>query len=581
MSKRLRFFLILASIGLAAWFLYPTVSWYWFTPESQKALSAGSREEIRDWAQKAARDKLTELKALLAQDPASPLPEGLDSLLSVARANYDLDKLPQPNPWTVRDLLAGFRSERELLTAYETRLREELFALKELKGKILQLGLDLSGGMSIVLEADTEALAAARGGNLTDDDRNEAVNRAVEILTNRIDRFGVTEPQIKRQPGGDAIYIEIPGDVDPERVNSFLRGRGSLSFNIVDDEATSRVRSWLATNPNYSLDEMGNPAVPRDVLPEGQVVRGFYRKDLYGIDQRIDWQVLLTDDKNSFDGRFIQSAQVSRDDITNQPTVNFVLDDQGRDLFGKLTQANVGKTMAVVLDDRIKAGARISEAILLGQVRMTGFDLKEANDLAVTLRTGSLPVELEVKSAQAIGATIGADGVRQSLNAALWGGVFVLLFMLIYYKGAGFYANIALAFNMVFLIAVLSAFNLTFTMTSIAGLVLTIGMAVDANVIIYERIKEEYYAGKSAGAAIQAGFGKAFWTILDSNVTTLIASILLSQLGKGPVQGFGVTLSVGVITSMFTSLFFSRFLFDFTLDTFKIRKLSIGWKKVA
>ena len=234
--------------------------------------------------------------------------------------------------------------------------------------------------------------------------------------------------------------------------------------------------------------------------------------------------------------------------------------------------------MAIVLDDRVKAGAVIQEPIPSGQVRMTGFDRQEASDLALVLRTAALPVELSIDNQQAVGASLGEDSIRQGLKAITLGFILVVAFMIVYYKGAGFIADIALLMNLFLMVAVLSAFNLTLTMTSIAGLILTVGMAVDANVIIFERIKEEYRLGKTAEASVNAGFKKAFWTIMDANVTTFIAAIFLSQLGTGPIQGFAYTLAVGIVCSMFTALFVSRLLFDFSLGLSAGKRLSISWR---
>jgi preprotein translocase subunit SecD len=194
------------------------------------------------------------------------------------------------------------------------------------------------------------------------------------------------------------------------------------------------------------------------------------------------------------------------------------------------------------------------------------------------LRTAALPVDLNVNNQQAVGASLGEDSVRQGLQAITLGFILVILFMLVYYRLAGFIADLALVLNLVIIVAILSAFNLTFTLTSIAGVILTVGMAVDANVIIFERIKEEYRLGKSPEASVKAGFRKAFWTIMDANITTFIAALVLSQLGSGPVQGFANTLAVGIVSSMFTALFVSRLIFDFGVEQLKIKKLTIAWR---
>jgi preprotein translocase subunit SecD len=337
---------------------------------------------------------------------------------------------------------------------------------------------------------------------------------------------------------------------------------------------SQKVASYFIERPTEVYTEKGQIRRP-DFLPTGLVIRGFYTKDQYGIDQL--QRYVVVEEEIGLDGTHIQNATVGQHPITGKPVINFSLDRQGGEIFYKLTSANQGETLAILLDDKVKSMARISEPIR-DRVQMTGFDLKEANDLALVLRTAALPVDLKVNNQQAVGASLGEDSVRQGLQAITLGFILVILFMLVYYRLAGFIADLALVLNLVIIVAILSAFNLTFTLTSIAGVILTVGMAVDANVIIFERIKEEYRLGKSPEASVKAGFRKAFWTIMDANITTFIAALVLSQLGSGPVQGFANTLAVGIVSSMFTALFVSRLIFDFGVEQLKIKKLTIAWR---
>lgn len=579
MTKRFRLFLIVLLLAVSGWFLYPTAAWYFLTPSDQKTLASSSREQIRDYAQKEAKAKLEELKALYTKDAAAVLPADLSFLLPLVKHNYDTAKMTQPSVWTVGDVFKAYTTEADFLYGLEEHYRTAVSSLKDTKGKILQLGLDLSGGMSVVIKADLDALEKKKGQALNQSDRDDAVARAIEVLKSRIDTFGVSEPVIKRESGGDRIFIELPGDVDPERVNSFLRGKGSLSLNIVDDDATAKVNQWIAANPSAVTDNNQVTGIPADVMGAGLELRTYYKKDRFGIDQFVNRQVIKVEDKYFLDGIHITTATLERDSISNQPTVNFVLDSAGADHFFKMTQENVGKTMAVVLDDKIRAGARISEAIPGGSVRVTGFDAKDAADLKTTLKTGAMPVNLIVQSYTNIGATLGQDAITAGVNSILWGLLLVAGFMLVYYKGAGINANVALLINMFFVVAVLGVFNMTLTLTGIAGLVLTVGITVDANVIIFERIKEEYWAGKSPATAIDIGFKRAFWTIMDSHVTSLIATVFLSLLSKGAVQGFAVTMAVGLVASLFTSLFVSRLIFDFEIEVLRAKRVSIAWRK--
>jgi preprotein translocase subunit SecD len=277
------------------------------------------------------------------------------------------------------------------------------------------------------------------------------------------------------------------------------------------------------------------------------------------------------------DGNHIERAIVERDSIDGKPEVTFTLDSEGGDIFYKLTSANIGKPLAIVLDDRVKSQATIQSGIH-ESVRLTGFGLEEANNIALTLRTAALPVQLQVVTQQSIGASMGEDTIRQGLYALTGGLAAVMFFMLIFYKGSGINAVIAQILNVYFMFSILSAFNFTLTLPSIAGFILTIGMAVDANVIIFERMKEELRLGKTRKAVVDAGFNKAFWAIMDSNITTFIAALFLSQLGSGPIQGFAVSLAIGVISSVFTALFVSRLIFDFGTDVLGSKKVSVSWR---
>jgi len=573
MSKRFRFLIIIAAIVICGAFLYPTFNWYFRTDKEDIELSSASRQQIRDYALREATKQLRELKRLAQNEEEVLLPDTFEFLKETARGNYKLEEKRLPKTWTVQNVLGSFTGEAELLDTLESYYRDSILELKDRQQKILQLGLDLSGGMSVLLEADMDSLAERLGNEPTVEDKRSAIDRAMEILNNRIDKFGVTEPQIRRQ-GTDQIAIEIPGAADPERIQSFLMGKGRLNFHIGDDEATAQLMEYEAADPVAFAEELEEGA-SFDFLEAGRSVRGFYVKDSYGIDQRARYIVI--NEEPGLDGNHIQDAQVGSDPITGKPVINFLLDKEGGEIFFKLTSANVGKTLAIVLDDKVKAGARISEPIR-DAVRMTGFDRQEANDLALILRTAAMPVDLKVNNQQAIGASLGEDSIRLGIRAIVLGFILVIVFMLIYYVGAGLIADLALILNLFFTVAILSAFGLTLTLTSIAGIILTVGMAVDANVIIFERIKEEYRLGKSPEASVKAGFRKAFWTIMDANITTFIAAIFLSQLTSGPIQGFAVTLAIGIVSSMFTALFVSRFIFDVRIEAMRVKRLSIGWR---
>lgn len=573
MNKTKRFLIVLAVFAVAFAFLFPSIQWYYLTPKEEQSLALGSREAIRDYAWRMARLDLADLESKVRAGDENPLGDRYDDFVAAAKKAYKELRMDAPAAWSAKAALAAYDNRTDALTELESLYRQRILKLKNLHGNAVQLGLDLSGGMSIVIRADLEALAERAGRDLSPAERDDAVVRAVEILNGRIDRFGLTEPVIRRQ-GEDRIYVEIPGAADPERINGIIMGRGRLAFHIVDEEATARLRDYLAVNPT-GIDDQFRVA-DLTIVPAGYVARRFFRKDSYGLDEWTGAYMVITAEPG-LDGNHIESATVGSDAITGQPEVLFSLDATGGEMFYQLTSANVNKTMAVVLDDRVRTGARISGPIQ-ASVRITGFDVEEANNLALILRSAALPVELLVESQQAIGSSLGEDAIRQGVNAVVIALIAVFAFMLLYYKGAGMNASLAQVLNLYLMLSILSAFNLTLTLPAIAGFVLTLGMSVDANVIIFERIKEELREGKGRKAAVEAGFGKAFWAIMDSNITTIIAALFLAQLGTGPIQGFAVSLAIGNMSSLFTSLFLSRLLFDFNTDMFKKNTMSISWR---
>jgi preprotein translocase subunit SecD len=561
MSKRYRLLIVLATMLVCFVFLLPSIRWYFMVPKEQQTLALESREQIKNYSSQMARGDLQELIDLARTDAG--VPEKLSFLTVRAKKLYREAKLKAPETWNARTVLSAFSNRAEALDAIESHYRDGLLKLKNLQKNAVQLGLDLSGGLSIVLQV---------GRTLDSDDPNDAVNRALEVLNSRIDRFGLTEPVIRRQ-GTDQIYVEIPGTADPERINDIIMGKGSLAFHIVDQEAVDTFNRYYDSHPATTFDETGGIMDP-SIVPADVMVLGVYTKDQYGLDELRGYTAVKKE--VGLDGNHIRSAVVERNNLDGKPEVTFMLDSEGGDIFYKLTSANVQKPLAIVLDERVKSQATIQQPIR-DAVRLTGFGADEANNIALTLRTAALPVELSVANQQSIGASLGRDTIQQGLFALVGGLTAVMLFMLVYYKISGINAIVAQILNVYLMLSVLSAFNFTLTLPSIAGFILTIGMAVDANVIIFERMKEELRLGKGRKAVVDAGFDKAFWAIMDSNITTFIAALFLSQLGSGPIQGFAVTLAIGVFSSVFTSLFVSRLIFDFGTDVLKSKRVSVSW----
>jgi preprotein translocase subunit SecD len=571
MSKFTRFVIVLLTVGLCFVFLYPTLKWYFWTSPEDKQLALESREQIREDAVKIAASDYRRL--LTAAEAAGALPDEFSYLISDAKTARTVRHLEIPAVWDAKNILFSFESRQIIEEAIENHVRTRIFAIKDTQRNAVQLGLDLSGGLSIVLQADLAAYEAKVGHSLSQEEHDQAMEQALGALNEKIDQFGLTEPVIRRQ-GADQIYIEIPGTADPERINSIIMGKGSLTFRLVDSEATAGFDEYYASHRLAAFNDDGSLA-DLSVIPQDDEVLGVYGKDQYGIDVFQGYMVVKKE--TGLDGNHIQNAQVSRDRISNQPEVVVDLDSEGADIFYNLTSANVGKLLAIVLDDRVQSAPRINGAIR-GNVSISGdYSVEQANNLATMLRTAALPVDLNVVNQQTIGASVGADYIRQGLFALLGGLGVVFVFMLVFYKAAGINAIVAQILNIYIMFSVLSAFNFTLTLPSIAGFILTIGMAVDANVIIFERIKEELRLGKTRKAVIEAGFGKAFWAIMDSNITTFIAALFMSQLGSGPIQGFAVSLAIGVFSSVFTALFVSRLIFDFGTDVVKSQKISIAW----
>jgi preprotein translocase subunit SecD len=576
MKKRYRLLLTLALMAVAFYFLWPSIRWYFLTPQADKAVAESSRNQIKVYGQERADLVIKKLVALPGDDA---LPAEYGYMIPKAKVRYAEAKKSLPGTWRVRDVLAAYAGRTELSADIEDYYRSRMFALKDLRNQTLQLGLDLRGGMYVVLRADFDALEQSLGKKLTDTEREDKMKIGLEVLRNRIDQFGLTEPAIRRQ-GPDQIVVEIPGTQDPENVRRFVMGKGLLTFQIADTEALAKVREYESQTSSVLLDAAGNVRDPgvMAVVPKGDVLRGVYKKDTYGLDELKGYTVLH--EEVGLSGAEVRDAQVARDPVTGEPTVNFILSSTGGETFYKLTSANVGKVLAVALDNKVKAQATINEPIR-DQVRVTGFKEDEARDLALVLRTGALPVPLVIISQQAIGASLGEDAIRQGIQASILGLSLVFLFMLAYYRRAGLNAIIANILNLYFIVATLSVFNFTLTLSAIAGLVLNVGMAVDASVLIFERMKEEMRLGKTTPAVVKAGFERAFWAIADSNITTIIAALVLSQLAKGSIQGFAVTLAIGNIATLFSAVFVSRLIFDFNVDVLRVKRILVSWRKMA
>lgn len=578
MNKRSRFILILVVLAVCALFLRPSVSWYFRTPEEVQKVALSSLERIKDESEKKAREEVSSLMAKANEDSSASLDKSYSYVVKAAKKAYKAARKDVPSDMNVAAVLSAFSSASDIQSVFEDHYRSIYLKAKNNYNSSVKLGLDLSGGMNIIVKADLDAaLAKQRETSEVDNPdafKEQAMTQAVETLTSSIDKFGLTSPVI-RQQGEDRIYIEIPGQEDGDSVSSIVQGKGSLNFRLVDENATNAFAAYYASVGPDAFNADGTLADP-SVIPDDTEVFGYYTKDAYGLDQRIGY--LAVKKEIALDGNHVKSAQVSRDQTTGQTEVNFSLDAEGASIFADFTGAHVNERLAIVNDNKVKSAATIRQAITGGNVSLSGgFSVEEAQNIQKVLQTSYLEVPLKVESQQVVGASLGKQAIHQGMMALGFGLGLVVAFMLVYYLGAGVNAVVAQILNMYIMFSILSAFNLTLTLSSVAGMILTVGMSVDANVIIFERIKEELALGKSRVAAVSSGFSNAFWAIMDSNITTFIAALFLSQLGTGSIQGFAVSLAIGVCSSVFTALVVSRLIFDFGTDVLKKQKISIGW----
>jgi preprotein translocase subunit SecD len=381
-----------------------------------------------------------------------------------------------------------------------------------------------------------------------------AVEQSLETIRNRVDQFGISEPEIIPQ-GVDRIIVQLPGVKDTARAKNLIGRTALLEFKLVDEE--------------HSLDEAlkGN-------VPEGSVVANESRMDRAS-GRRSEIPLLLKT-RTLMTGEALEGATVQIGDRFGEPHVSLKFNAQGAKDFDRITGENVKKRLAIVLDGVIHSAPVIQERISGGQAQITGsFTMEEATDLAIVLRAGALPAPVIILEERTVGPSLGQDSIDKGTWASFIAGILILLFMIFYYRLSGIVVDVALALNMLLLLGVMVAFKATLTMPGIAGIALTIGMAVDANVLINERIREELRLGKTPRAAIEAGYTKAFLTIFDSNVTTLVAALFLFGFGTGPVKGFAVTLTIGIVVSMFTAIFVTRIIFDHFVWNRKIERISI------
>ncbi len=389
--------------------------------------------------------------------------------------------------------------------------------------------------------------------------KDMAVRQGLETIRNRVDQFGVSEPVIQRQGiEGDRIVVQLPGVDDPARVKDLIRSTAFLEIKPVVRVAPTE----------EALLSASNGQVPED----SEVVSG----DIEDLEGRVSGkEYYMVKRASVISGRDLRNARRSQDQY-GQPAVSFTLNPEGANKFGAYTSAHIGDRMAIVLDNKVRSAPVIRGHISDSGIIEGNFTVQGAEDLALVLRAGALPASITYLEERTVGPSLGRDSVNRGLTAGLVGLILVAAFMLVYYKGAGINANVALVLNAVLLLGAIGALSATLTLPGIAGVILTIGMAVDSNVLVFERIREEMDLGKTVRNAVSLGFSRAFGTIIDTHVTTIVSALFLFQFGTGPIKGFAVTLTVGLAISMFTSVFVSRTIFEALLSRrAQVKTLSI------
>jgi preprotein translocase subunit SecD len=400
--------------------------------------------------------------------------------------------------------------------------------------------------------------------------KDNSAEQALETIRNRIDQFGVAEPTIVRQ-GENEIVVQLPGVKDPKRAIDLIGKTAQLEFKLVDDEVKVAAEIPTSVLPGEEEDILKQFAdkIPKDdeILFEKKVNRetGEVRKI-----------PILLKKQASLTGDILSDAKVNIDSRFNEPYVSLSFNSSGAKLFEEVTGANVKKRLAIILDNTVYSAPVIQERISGGNAQITGnFSMDEARDLSIVLRAGALPAPLKMLQNVTVGPSLGRDSIEAGKIAGIIGTIAVVLFMIFYYRLSGLIADFALLLNIILLLGSMASLNATLTLPGIAGIILAIGMAVDSNVLMFERMREELRAGKTPASAVDSGYSKAFWTIFDSHVTTLITAAVLFQFGTGPIKGFAVTLSLGVAINLFTALIGTKTVFDIIISKVKVRTLSI------
>lgn len=513
------------------------------------------------------------IHVVLGVDVQRALDVDLDKYLNSLRERMDEKKIPYQSitrATNERAILVQLRDRKEQ-PGLDALLRDDFFGLLAPDG--------FEGGAQRLILDERHAQQLVR----------DSLEQAKEIIRNRVDEFGVAEPSIQLQ-GEDRIVVQLPGVQDPARAVELIGKTALLEFKMVDDSMSPaqvealvekfRAEAGFKNNFNRSDLERLNKALAKSI-PAGTQVS--FERETDRKSREVTLRPYLLKSTTLLTGQALEDAFVSQDPQSQRPQVALRFNRPGAQAFEKVTGENVGKSLAILLDGVVESAPYIKtkiEAASAGAVIEMGTGnrdqvLKEARDLALVLRSGALPAPVEVLENRSVGASLGEDSIAAGKEAALWGSVLIILFTILYYRLSGMLAVATLGVNILMLMAFMALFQATLTLPGIAGIVLTIGMAVDANVIIFERIRDELRSGKKVRAALDAGFSGAHTAIFDSNLTTVLAGIVLYNLGTGPIRGFAVTLIVGLLINYLCAVVFSKWIFDWYFDRREVKSLSI------
>ncbi len=658
-SKFARIMLILIVLIVSFWSLKETYYWYYETPIGQKDLANVAPRKL-ELMRDAIFSKVEDLRRII-NDHKQYFQKSQDKVYLDIRNDTDelvlkmtkarIVKLLKKSRSALKDEKVNEFAEKfisiQIKAKKEIERLNEIQKIKNLKKEIVKLGLDLAGGIHIVLGVDLdklkqqlrqkfidrykmyqkqlekdpewkdktaeERLAEAKRlqkefiDNRIEVEIKDAPERARQVIQNRVDQFGVSEVSIRKGPN-NTLIIQLPGANDVAAAEEILTRTGNLTMQIVDENFMrsipytykgkqaniddryitdlSVIRKLkvlfkkAARNPeetySISLRDIYTEQPKVITIPTGSNIYDVQKRDQFGLPKTIGAVVLKR--KILLEGNLIKDARVNYQSsgMSNNPVVDFELNADGAEQFAKITKNNKGKLLAILLDGKMKSAPYIREEIPSGRGQISGnFTPREASFLAGILKAGALKVPLKIEQLRVVGPSLGREQIQTGIMAMIIAVIAVIIFMILYYRVSGLIANIAVLLNLLILTAILAGLGLTLTLPGIAGIILTIGMSVDANVIINERIKEEIRAGRSVEASIEAGYGKAFRTILDASITTIMAALVISQVGTGPIRGFGWTLLVGIAASMFTALFFTKTIMMMIVSWLKIKQISI------